>query len=156
MYSIFGKININSKNAIFGVLALILAVIVAYYLSFEEESKLDNFSDYLDFIFGKIYFIYIIIFMTFVFYNVLHYLFNNRESIKREISSRGQTLYNNTLGPNFINRSIQGGVNASNKLYNYSDRAYNYLRPNRAQINPQFTVKPLYIPEASKSYNPFD
>jgi hypothetical protein len=157
MYLSFGKINIGIKGVIIGVVSIILSVLVAYYLISDEDNRLETFSDYLNLIFGKMYFIYVVIFMTIVFYNILHFLFDNRESIKREIRSRGQTIYNKTLGPNFINRSIRGGVNATNKIYDYSGRAYNYLRPNRAQINPTFNVEPLYAQtEYPKSYNPFD
>ena len=139
MYLNFGKINI--KNVIFFIIALIASIILAYYLvlseyEYEDENKLKNFGDYFNYIFNKVYFIYVIIFMTFVIYMLLHFLFDNRESIRREVRSRGQTLYNATLGPNFINRSIQGGANATNKLYNYSNRAYNYLRPNIARFKP--------------------
>jgi hypothetical protein len=153
MYLNLGKINIYSKNVIFGIVALILSVLVAYYLISDEDNKLENFGDYLNLIFGKMYFIYTIVFMTIVFYNILHFLFLNRDFIKREINSRGRALYNKTLGPNFINSSIRGGVDATNKLYDYSGRAYNYLIPNRARVNPGFTVEPLYMP---KKYNPFD
>jgi len=163
MYLGFGKININ---VIFGIISLILAVIVAYYLILDEDNKLENFGDYFNLIFGKIYFIYTVIFMTIVFYNILLFIFINRNLIKREISSRGQSLYNKTLGPNFVNRSIRGGVNATNKIYDYSGRAYNYLRPNRARVNPEFTVEPLYTQteypqtwmpsNVPKKYNPFD
>ena len=54
MYLGFGKININ---VIFGIISLILAVIVAYYLILDEDNKLENFGDYFNLIFGKIYFI---------------------------------------------------------------------------------------------------
>ena len=137
MYLNFGKINI--KSVIFFIIALIASIILAYYLvlsEYEDENKLKNFGYYFNYIFNKVYFIYVIIFMTFVIYMLLHFLFDNRESIRREVRSRGQTLYNATLGPNFINRSIQGGANATNKLYNYSNRAYIYLRPNIARFKP--------------------
>jgi len=163
MYLSFGKINISIKNAIFIVFAIILSIFLAYYLnSDDDENKLENFGDYFSYVYGKFYFIYIVIFMTLVFYNLFNFLSNNRESIM----SRGQSLVNKTFGPNFINRSIRGGVDASNKIYDYSGRTYNYLRPKRAQINPAFTVEPLYAPteypktwmpsNVQKSYNPFD
>ena len=100
--------------------------------------------------------------MTFVFYNFLHFLLDNQEIIR----NRGQSLIDKTFGQGFINKSIKGGVDATNKIYDYSGRAYNYLRPKRAQINPNFNVEPLYVqteyPKSwmpsniQKSYNPFD
>jgi hypothetical protein len=153
MYLSLGKINIFNRNVIFGIIALILSIILAYYLILDEDNKLENFSDYFDLIFGKIYFVYTVIVMTIVFYNLLHLIFNNRELIR----SRGESLFNKTLGPNFVNRSIRGGVDASNKIYDYSDRAYNYLRPNRTRVNPEFTVEPLNLQALNQGrYNPFD
>jgi uncharacterized membrane protein len=158
MYLSFGKINIEFKNVVIGVVALILSLFLAYYLASDEnenenDDKLENLGDYFNYLYNKVYFIYVLVFMTIVFYNILHFLFLNRDFIKREINSRGRALYNKTLGPNFINSSIRGGVDATNKLYDYSGRAYNYLIPNRARVNPGFTVEPLYMP---KKYNPFD
>jgi hypothetical protein len=149
MYLRFGKINISLKNVILGVIALFLSIILAYYLVYDENSnentnKLKNLGDYFNYIYTKIYFGYVVVFMTIVFYNVLHYLLDNREFIK----SRGQSFVNNTIGRDFINRSIRGGVDATNKIYDYSGRAYNYLRPKRVQINRTVNVGP--------AYNPFD
>jgi len=163
MYLSFGKINIEFKNVVIGVVSLILSVIVAYYLASDEnENKLENLGDYFNYLYGKVYFIYVLIFMTFVFYNLLHFLLDNQEIIR----NRGQLLVDKTLGQNFINRSIRGGVDATNKIYGYSGKAYNFLRPKRAQISPAFTVEPLYsqteypktwMPSnAQNSYNPFD
>ena len=153
MYLSLGKINIFNRNVIFGIIALILSIILAYYLILDEDNKLENFSDYFDLIFGKIYFVYTVIVMTIVFYNLLHLIFNNRELIR----SRGESLFNKTMGPNFVNRSIRGGVDASNKIYDYSGRAYNYLRPNRTRVNPEFTVEPLNLQALNqRRYNPFD
>jgi len=165
MYLSFGKINIEFKNVVIGVVALILSVIVAYYLASDEndnENKLENLGDYFNYLYNKVYFIYVLVFMTIVFYNLLHFLLDNQETIR----TRGQLLVDNTLGKNFINRSIRGGVDATNKIYDYSGKAYNYLRPKRAQINPTFNVEPLYAQSeypktwmpsnVQKSYNPFD
>lgn len=154
MYSIYGKINIKFKNVVIGIVALILSIIIAFYLtSDKDENKLENLGDYFNYVFGKVYFIYVLIFMTLVFYNLLHFLVDNRETIK----NRGQLLVDNALGRNFINRSIRGGVDATNKIYGYSGRAYNYLIPKRAQINPVFNVEPLYAQtNVQRSYNPFD
>ena len=165
MYLSFGKINIKIKSVVIGVVALILSVIVAYYLVSDEnanENKLENIGDYFNYIYEQIYFIYVIVFMTIVFYNLLHFLLDNQEIIR----NRGQYLVDKTIGKNFINRSIRGGVDATNKIYGYSGRAYNYLRPKRVQLNPSFTVEPLYAqteyprtlmsPDVPKSYNPFD
>ena len=154
MYSIYGKINVKFKNVVIGIVALILSIIIAFYLtSDKDENKLENLGDYFNYVFGKVYFIYVLIFMTLVFYNLLHFLLDNRETIR----NRGQSFIDKTLGQNLINRSIRGGVDATNKIYGYSGRAYNYLRPKRAQINPVFNVEPLYAqPNVQSSYNPFD
>ena len=165
MYSIYGKINIKFKDVVIVIVALILAILVAYYLVSDEnenENKLENLGDYFNYLYNKVYFIYVLVFMTFLFYNLLHFLLDNQDTIR----NKGQYLIDKTLGQNFINRSIKGGVDATNKIYGYSGRAYNYLRPKRAQINPAFNVEPLYAQteypktwmpsNAQKSYNPFD
>jgi hypothetical protein len=163
MYSIYGKINIKFKDVVILIVALILSILVAYYLvSDENQNKLENLGDYFNYLYQKLYFIYVLVFMTFVFYNFLHFLLDNQEIIR----NRGQSLIDKTLGQGFINKSIKGGVDATNKIYDYSGRAYNYLRPKRAQINPGFNVEPLYAqteyPKSwmpsniQKSYNPFD
>jgi hypothetical protein len=173
MYSRYGKININPKKIIFGAIALILAVSIAYYLQSDNENKLENFGDYINYLFEKIYFIYITAFMTILFYVLFNFLLDNKDTIKREINTRGSSFINKNFGPDFINRSIKGGQQATNRLYNYTGGAYNYLRPKRAQIVPKYAVEPLYavkplsipaqyptswMPSSmpQKSYNPFD
>jgi len=163
MYSIYDKINIKFKDVVIIIVALILSILVAYYLASDEnQNKLENLGDYFNYLYQKLYFIYVLVFMTFVFYNFLHFLLDNQEIIR----NRGQSLIDKTFGQGFINKSIKGGVDATNKIYDYSGRAYNYLRPKRAQINPNFNVEPLYVqteyPKSwmpsniQKSYNPFD
>ena len=163
MYLSFGKINIEFTNVVIGVVALILSLFLAYYLASDEnDDKLENLGDYFNYLYNKVYFIYVLVFMTIIFYNLLHFLLDNQETIR----TRGQLLVDNTLGKNFINRSIRGGVDATNRIYGYSGKAYNFLRPKRAQINPTFNVEPLYAQSeypktwmpsnVQKSYNPFD
>jgi hypothetical protein len=168
MYLRYGNINININivsKVIIGLISLFLSIIFAYYLQSDSKNRLESFGDYINYLFDKLYFMYIVVFMTFVFYTLFNFLLNNRATIHREIKTRGKTFIDNSLGPNFINRSITGGQLATNKLYDYTGRTLNYLRPKRAQIAQDYTVQPLYaqteypkswIPGSLKNTNPFD
>jgi hypothetical protein len=143
----YGKINI--QNFLNGIISLSFAIMIAYYLKSDDENKFESFSDYIYYIFDKFTFLYTVIIFTFIFYNIFGILINNRKTIKKEISNRSK----NFLGPDFVDRSIKGGRTATNKIYDYTGRVYNYLRPNRANINPVYNIEPLYAPVPNVAYS---
>jgi|694.fasta_scaffold115778_3 hypothetical protein len=143
----YGKINI--RNLIVGFISLFSAFMVAYYVQSDNENKFENFGDYINYFLDKFTFLYILIIFTFIFYNIFGFLVDNRQTIKKEFSSRGKIFMDRSLGPDFVNRSIKGGRTATNKIYDYTGRAYNYLRPNK-RINPEYTVQPLYAPTSNE------
>ena len=129
---VFSYDKMNVKKLMVLSISFILAIVVAYYLQNNNKNKLENFGDYFNYFLDKVTFLYTSIILTFIFYTVFEFLLNNKEF--------------KSGGKSFVNRSIRGGQLASNKIYDYTGRAYNYLRPNRLQINPEFTVQPLYAP----------
>ena len=147
---VFNYDKMNIKKLATLLFSFIIAFVIAYYLQNNNKNKLENFGDYFNYFLDKITFLYTLIILTFIFDTLLGFLLNNSERIKREFKSGGKNFIDRSLGPNFVNRSIRGGQLASNKIYNYTGRAYNYLRPNRLQINPEFTVKPLYAPSPNQ------
>jgi len=146
---VFGYGKINIKNFVNGIISLLLAIVIAYYVQSDDENKFESFGDYIYYIFDKFTFLYTVIIFTVIFYNIFGFLINNRQTIKKEISSRGK----NFLGPDFVDRSIKGGRTATNKMYDYTSRAYNYLRPNRANVNPGYNIEPLYAPIPNVTYS---
>ena len=142
----YDKMNVK-KLAVVSI-SFILAIVVAYYLQNNNENKLENFGDYLNYFLDKITFLYTSIILTFIFYTVFEFLLNNKELksgaksfVDRSIrggqlasnkiydySGRAYNQLQRRLGPDFVNRSIRGGQLASNKIYDYSGRAYNQLQ----------------------------
>ena len=167
---VFNYDKMNVKKLAVVSISFILAIVVAYYLQNNNENKLENFGDYFNYFLDKITFLYTSIILTFIFYTVFEFLLNNKEFksggksfVNRSIrggqlasnkiydySGRAYNQLQKRLGPDFVNQSIRGGQLASNKIYDYTGRAYNYLRPNRLQINPEFTVQPLYAPSPNQ------
>jgi hypothetical protein len=143
---VFSYDKINIKNLAIGFVSLFLAFMVAYYVQSDNENRFENFGDYINYFLDKFTFLYILVMFTFIFYNVFGFLVDNRQTIKKEFNSRGKIFMDRSLGPDFVNRSIRGGRTATNKIYDYTGRAYNYLRPNRARITPQYNIEPLYAP----------
>jgi hypothetical protein len=147
---VFNYDKINIKNLAIGFISLFLAFMVAYYVQSDNENSFENFGDYINYFLDNFIFFYTIIIFTFVFYNIIGFLVDNRQTIKKELNSGGKIFMNRSLGPDFVNRSIRGGRAATNKIYDYTGRAYNYLRPNRARINPVYNIEPLYAPTPSE------